>query len=187
MKSYPPRFIVLVASILVFFLPVISFGQDRDLTSGSSTGSIRPDVLDTGRGSRTRTLSPEKRARFVAEFNAFHGAEKLVDDPTFEALKNNYAIILEGVAKQKGVAADLTPTKFLTFRIMARDLSIQRTGVSADALARAMISAYVKTGDFMPPVLAAEFNKREAKKAESNAVSSLRLFMKQHPIPKSAP
>ncbi|HXM48249.1 MAG TPA: hypothetical protein VN956_10290 [Pyrinomonadaceae bacterium] len=124
-------------------------------------------------------LSPEKRARLVQEFGAFRGTETLVDIPNFEALKDNYAATLEELATKKPLATDLTPVKYLTFRIMAKELSKQKPGVNADHLAQDMISTYTKTGDFMPPIVSAGFNKREARKAESNAVSSLRLLVKR--------
>lgn len=179
MKSYSQRFALLLGSIIVLVSPVVSLGQDRDLTGGSSSGSIRPDVLDTSRGPRTRMLSPEKRARLVQEFDSFRGVETLIDGPRFEVLKDNYTAILKGLAPQKQVAADLTPEKYFTFRIMARELSKQKPGVTADLLAQGMISSYIETGDFMPPTLAAAFSKRDVKKAESDARAAIRLLMKQ--------
>jgi len=124
-------------------------------------------------------LSPEKRARLVQEFGAFRGTETLVDVPNFEVLKDSYAATLEELATKKPIAKDLTPLKYLTFRIMAKELSKQKPGVTSDQLAQSMISMYVKTRDFMPTILAAGFSKREAKEAESSAVSAIRLLMKQ--------
>ncbi len=157
----------------------MSLGQDRDLGGGSSSGSIRPDVLEMGRGPRPRTLSPEKRAALVEEFESFRGAEALVDVPSFEVLKDSYGATLKGVAAVRVTAAELTPTMYLKFRIMARELSKKKTDLTSDRLAQGIISTYVKTGDFMPPIVAAGFSKLEAKKAESSAVAAIRLFLKQ--------
>ena len=120
-------------------------------------------------------LSPERKARLIEEFDAFRGVETLVDGPRFEVLKANYTAILEGLTTQKTVAADLTPEKYLTFRIMARELSKQQPGVTADLLARGMISTYIQTGDFIRPVLAAGFSKREVKKARSSAAAAIKI------------
>jgi hypothetical protein len=165
------RLITLFASLLVFGLPITSSGQDRDITGGSSTGSIRPDVLDVRSGPRTRMLTPEKRARLVAEFDLFRGAETLLNTQSFEALKEDYRTNIEKVASERPIATDLTPLKYLVLELMARDLSNKKPGTRADELAKNIISTYVKTGDFMPPILSAGFNRSEAKKAERDAVA----------------
>jgi hypothetical protein len=172
------RFIMLFASLLLFGLPVTSLGQDRDITSGSSTGSIRPDVLDMRSGPRTRMLTPEKRAGLVAEFDLFRGAETLLNTRNFEALKDDYRTNLEKVAGEKPIATDLTPLKYLVFELMAKDLSNKKPGTAADELAKNIISTYVKTRDFMPPILSAGFGRSEAKKAERDAVAMVKKVLR---------
>ena len=169
----------LLISLFVLILPVVCSGQDRDITGGSSMGSIRSDVSELPSGPRRRMLTPENRAALVAEFELFRGAEALLNAPSFEALKDKYAAALEKVAAQKPIATDLTPLKYLVFELMAEDLSQKKTGINADVLAEEMISSYVKTRDFMPPLLHHGVSKQEATISERNAVAALHQITRQ--------
>lgn len=108
-----------IALVILFIvaLPIVSSGQDRDVTEGSSSGSIRSDVSERPTGPRRRMLSPDKRAGLVAEFDLFRGAETLLNSPSFEALKDAYKTALEKVASEKPIATDLTPLKYLVFEM----------------------------------------------------------------------
>jgi hypothetical protein len=170
---------VLFVSFLVLVLAAVSLAQDRDITEGSSSGSIRSDVSERPSGPRRRMLSPESRAALVAEFELFRGAETLLNAPSFEALEGDYKTALEKVASEKPIATDLTPLKYLVFKMMARDLSQKKLTINGDQLAAAMISTYVKTRDFMPPILSAGFSREEAKKAERDAVAALNQLVRQ--------
>src|SRR5713226_990586 len=167
-----------LVTLIVFALPAVSSGQDRDITEGSSSGSIRSDVSERPSGPRRRMLSTESRAALVAEFELLRGAEALLNAPSFEALKDDYKAALEKAASEKPIT-DLTPLKYLVFKMMARDLSQTRPTINADQLAAAMISTYIKTRDFMPPILSAGFSREEAKKAEREAVAALNQLVRQ--------
>jgi outer membrane putative beta-barrel porin/alpha-amylase len=171
------RFLLL--SLLTLMLAATSLAQDRDITEGSSSGSIRSDVSERPSGPRRRMLSPESRAALVAEFELLRGAETLLSAASFEALKDDYKAALEKAASEKPIATDLTPLKYLVFKMMARDLSQKNPRVNADQLAAAMISTYIKTRDFMPPILSAGFSREEAKKAERQAVVALNQIVRQ--------
>jgi hypothetical protein len=170
---------VLLVSLLVLVLAAISLAQDRDITEGSSSGSIRSDVSERPSGPRRRMLSTESRAALVAEFELMRGAEALMNAPSFEALRDDYKAALEKAASEKPIATDLTPLKYLVFKMMARDLSQKKPAINADQLAAAMISTYIKTRDFMPPILSAGFSREEAKKSEREAVVSLNELVRQ--------
>lgn len=177
--------VIILVSLINIAWPAASSGQDRDITEGSSSGSIRSDVSERPSGPRRRMLTAEKRAGLVAEFDLFRGAETLLNSPSFEALRDAYKAALEKVASEKPIATDLTPLKYLVFEMMARDLSKKKPTLNADQLADAIISTYVKTRDFMPPILVAGFSREEAKKSESNAVVALRQLVHQR-VPKHA-
>jgi len=168
------------ASLFIIIGPALCLGQDRDITEGSSVGSIRSDVSQRPTGPRRRMLTPESRAALVAEFDMFRGAEALVNAPTFDALKNLYREALEKVAKEKPIATDLTPLKYLVFEMMARAFAQKKPGIDSERLADSMISSYVKTRDFMPPVLAAGFTQTEARGEERNAVLALHRVTRQN-------
>ena len=165
--------------LLMLVASTISFAQDRDITEGSSTGSIRSDVSQRPTGPRRRMLSPESRAALVAEFDMFRGAETLLNAPSFDSLKAAYREALEKVAKEKPIATDLTPLKYLVFELMARSFSQKKPGTDSDRLAAAMITTYVKTRDFMPPILTAGFSKDDARIEERNAVTALHQLTRQ--------
>jgi|GEM_PF-2031336 len=171
--------------MLMLAIPALCVGQDRDITEGSSNGSIRSDVSQRPTGPRRRMLTTESRAALVAEFDLFRGAETLLNAPSFEALKNSYRDALEKVAKEKPIATDLTPLKYLVFEMMARSLSQKKPGVDSDKLAKAVISSYVKTRDFMPPILGAGFTKDEAGAEERNAVLALHRLTRQRITPQA--
>ncbi|HXM48250.1 MAG TPA: transporter [Pyrinomonadaceae bacterium] len=124
-------------------------------------------------------LSAESRAALVAEFELLGGAEALLNAPSFAALRDDYKAALEKAASEKPIATDLTPLKYLVFKMMARDLSQKKPTINADQLAAAMISTYIKTRDFMPPILSAGVSREEAKKAERDAVAALNQLVRQ--------
>src|ERR1051325_4557223 len=88
MKNQFGKFAGIVLAILfVLAIPKGASGQDRDITEGSSTGSIRSDASERPSGPRRRMLTPDKRAGLVAEFELFRGAETLLNTRRFEALR----------------------------------------------------------------------------------------------------
>lgn len=169
----------LFVCLIIGIAPALCIGQDRDITEGSSTGSIRSDVSERPSGPRRRMLTPESRAALVAEFDMFRGAEALLNAPSFDALKDSYREALEKVANEKPIATNLTPLKYLVFELMARAFSQKKPGLNPDGLAESMISIYVKTRDFLPPILAAGFSREEAKAEERNAVLVLHRLTRQ--------
>ena len=169
---------VLVSAVVVFTVSVSS-AQDRDITSGSSSGSIRPDVLDTHSGPRTRMLTPSKRGELVAEFDSLRGAETLLGATNFDAVKEDYKLKLEKFAAEKPVATDLTPLKYFVFKLMATNLAANKTDITAEEFASSLMSSYVKTKSFMAPLSAAGITRSEAKRAEQNAVAELKRFKKK--------
>src|SRR6266850_2530999 len=122
---------IVLVTLIAFALPGVSSAQDRDITEGSSSGSIRSDVSERPSGPRRRMLTPEMRAGLVAEFDLFRGAEALLNAPSFEALKDAYRTALEKVASEKPIATNLTPLKYLVFEMMARDLSRKKPTLNA--------------------------------------------------------
>ena len=131
-------------------------------------------------------LTVESRAALVAEFELFRGAEALLKAPGFVSLRDSYRNALEKVAAEKPIATNLTPLKYLVFVLMARELGQRKAGLDVDRLAEEIISVYVKTRDFMPPLLSAGFSREEAKAAERNAVLSLRQVVRQRRLMKQA-
>jgi hypothetical protein len=130
-------------------------------------------------------LTPESRAALVTEFDMFQGAEALLKVSSFDALKESYRLALEKVSKEKPIATDLTPLKYLVFEMMAHSFSQKKPGLNPDSLADAMISTYVKTRDFLPPILAAGFSKDEARSEERNAVLALHRLTRQRIGPRA--
>ena len=165
---------VLILSVLILMAVTICVAQDRDITSGSSSGSIRPDVLDTNSGPRTRMLTPRKRDEMVAELDAFRGAETLLGLTNFETLKQDYKLQLEKLAAEKPIATDLTPLKFLVFELMARDLANNKRGIVPQDLADSLMSSFVKTRSFTAPITAAGITRSDAKRAEQRAVATVK-------------
>jgi len=165
---------IFVLSSLTLVAVTTCVAQDRDITAGSSSGSIRPDVLDTNSGPRTRMLTPRKRDEMVVEFDAFRGAEALLGVTNFETLKQDYKLQLEKLAAEKPIATDLTPLKFLVFEMMARDLAGSKPGISSGELADSLMSSYVKTKNFMTPIMAASISRLDAKRAEQRAVAAIK-------------
>ena len=151
--------------------------QERDVSAGSSSGSIRPDVLDVTPGPRTRALSPEKRATLVEQLESFRGAERLIGTPSFDALKADYTEVLEKTSVTP-ITKELTPLKYLVFRLMSNQLSSRRPGTSADQLAERIITSYVKTGNSTRPILSYGFTRVEAKDAEREAVAAIKRLQK---------
>ena len=174
------RLRTLCAIVIWLGLSASAHGQDRDVSAGSSSGSIRPDVSDVHPSAKRRILNPEKRARLVSEFDSFRGAEMLLNAPSFEALKADYTATLERSSGEP-ITKILTPLKFLVFKLMARDLSNQTHSVSTDQLAGDIISSYVKTGEFTPIVLSSGFTKSKAKQAEVDALTAIRQSKKSPP------
>lgn len=166
--------IVFTSFLLLFGVSATALGQDRDVTEGSTSGSIRPDVTEKGSGPRTRMLTPDKRAGLVSEFDMFRGVEPLLNAPSFESLKDNYTVVLERAATLKPIATDLAPLKYLVFRLMALNLSRTHTGIDAERLNQSMIDSYIKTKSFLPPILSAGVSESEARDAERNAVLAIR-------------
>ena len=158
---------------LVFGMMLTSFAQDRDLTSGSSSGSIRPDVLDTRAVPKTRMRNAKERAELVAEFDSFRGAEALLNTPSFDTLKNDYKTTLEQLAAEKSIVKDLTPLKYLVFELMSRDLAANGAA-TPDKLADEIMSSYVRTGQFMSPLLNIGMSRSDVKEAERNAVHAVK-------------
>jgi len=161
------------AATLVLVTMLTSFAQDRDLTSGSSSGSIRPDVLDSRSAPRARMRNPKQRAELVAEFDSFRGAEALLNAPSFETLKNDYKSTLEQLAAEKSIVNDLTPLKYLVFELMSKNLATNRAA-TPDELADQIINSYVRTGQFMSPLLNIGVSRSDVKEAERNAVHAVK-------------
>jgi len=165
---------IILLPMLILAAAILAAAQDRDITSGSSSGSIRPDVLDTNSGPRTRMLTPRKRGEMVAEFDSFRGAEKLLGVSSFEAVKQEYRSQLEKLAAERPIVSDLTPVKYLVFEIMARELADNHPGTSPQNLADSLMSSYVKTKSFMKPILAGGITPTDAKQAEHRAVAAIK-------------
>ena len=166
--------VVFTGFLLLFCLSATVWGQERDVTEGSTSGSIRPDISEKESGPRTRMLTPAKRAGLVSEFDMFRGVEPLLNAPSFELLKNDYAVALERAATLKPIATDLAPLKYLVFRLMALNLSTTHSGINAERLNQSMIDSYIKTKSFLPPMLSAGVSESEARDAERNAVLAIR-------------
>jgi len=62
--------------------------QDRDITSGSSSGSIRSRCLGHELGTRLN-VTPRKKTRWLLSFDAFRGAETVLGLANFQTLKQD--------------------------------------------------------------------------------------------------